>query len=273
MKIYKVGDLRRMVKESAKSEFEPKFGNNVPEDNKKNNEKAYKDMQKATADYDGGLTKEKGFQLPENDDNRGMESLFVNNANDAYTSRVKSQLKGFTSKDNEDIHKNEKLGNAEYGSDDIVNQFKKKGDKYADNRKKAVKIGLSGRELNDSDIEKNYQNLYNENHKLKKLTFKNTVFLTENHMLTKVPDSYMVEGNRFVMRDKNANEYLVEWHSDKPEVKRHFTKENIREEFERMMHLSNYDSGKYNKTSTPQERLNETKEVDVMLNKVRKLMK
>lgn len=35
MKIYKVGDLRRMVKESAKSEFEPKFGNNVQKTTRK----------------------------------------------------------------------------------------------------------------------------------------------------------------------------------------------------------------------------------------------
>ena len=272
-KVYKVGDFRRMVKESAKSEFEPKFGNGVPEDNKKNNEKAYADMKNNVKDYDGGLTTEKNFKLPENDDNRGMECLFVNNANKAYKDRVKSQLKGYPSSDAENIHKHEKLGNAQYGEDDIPTQFKKKGDKYADNRKKAVKLGLSGRELKDSDIDPNYQNLYNESKKIKRLVFKNTVFLSENHMLSRVPDSYMVEGNRFVMRDRNANEYIVEWHTQKPDVKRHFTNENIQSERERMMHLSNYKSSDSNKLSTPNGRVNENKEIDIMLDKVRKLMK
>ena len=268
MKVYKVGDLRRVVKESAKNEFIPKFGNNVPEENKKNNEKAYSEMMKNTADYDGGLTKEKEFKLPENDDNRGMENLFVNNADDTYKERVKSQLKGYTSKQAEDVHKNEKLGNAQYGSDDIVNQFKKKGDEYADARKMAVKIGLSGRELKDSEIDKNYQNLYKESKTLKKLVFKNTIFLSENHMLSRVPDSYMFEGNKFVMRDKNANEYIVEWHDDKPNVKRHFTKENILAEQNNMKRLSNYTS-----TQKPSGRVNENAEVGNMLDKVRKLMK
>lgn len=268
MKTYKVGDFRKLVKESAKNEFEPKFGKNVPEDNKKNNDKAYKDMEKATSDYDGGLTKEKSFKLPE-DDNRGMESLEINNANKPYTDRVKAQLKGYTSKQAEDIHKNEKLGNAQYGDDDVVTQFKQKGEKFANGRKKAVEIGLSGRELDKSEIDKLHKTIYNENHKLKKLTFKNTVFLSENHMLTRVPDEYMKEGLKFVMRDKNANEYLVEWHVDEPVVTRHFTKENLIEEQNKMKHLSSYSSQEKQQPN----RLNENAEVGKMLDKVRKLMK
>ena len=272
MKVYKVGDFRKLVKESVKNEFSPKFGNNVPEDNKKNNDKAYADMRNNVKDYDGGLTVEKNFKLPENDDNRGMENLFVNNADQSYKERIKAQSKGYASKQAEDIHKNENLGNAQYSDDDVPNEFKKKGDKYADARKKAVKIGLSGRELEDSEIDKNYQNLFKES-KMKRLVFKNTVFLSENHMLSRVPDSYMVEGNKFVMRDRNANEYIVEWHRRKPTVTRHFTNENIQSEKDRMMHLSNYKSSDSNKLSTPSSRVNENKEVDVMLNKVRQLMK
>lgn len=92
-------------------------------------------------------------------------------------------------------------------------------------------------------------------------------------MLSRIPDLYMVEGNRFIMRDKNANEYLVEWHEEKPNVKRFFTKENILEEQNKMKHLSNYNSGEKFGLSTPNSRINENTEINNMLDKVRKLMK
>lgn len=274
-RIYNVGDLRRIIKESSENqEFKPVMGNGVEKDNKSNNEKAYKDMEKATAKYDGGMTKEKHFKLSDYDDNRGMESLRINNPNKPYSDRVKAQLKGFPSAAAEEIHKNEKLGNAEYGSDETVQQFKNKSQKFIDGRKKATEIGLTGRELNKQEIANQYNSIFNENKKMKKLTFKNTVFLNENHMLTRVPDSYMTEGNKFIMRDKNSNEYIVEWHNeDKPLVKRHFTKENILEEQSRMKHLFEYKSGDVNKQSTPSSRLNENNELNTMLNKVRGLMK
>lgn len=275
IRTYKVGDLRRIVKESAanpKQEFEPVMGKNVEKDNKKNNEKAYNDMEKAASKYDGGLTKEKGFKLPD-DDNRGMESLRIENPSKPYSDRVKAQLKGFPSKAAEEIHKNEKLGNAQYGDDDTVEEFKKKGEKFAKNRQRASTLGIAGiAGLNKDEIADQYNSLFKE-HKIKKLTFKNTVFLSENHMLSRIPDLYMVEGNRFIMRDKNANEYLVEWHEEKPNVKRFFTKENILEEQNKMKHLSNYNSGEKFGLSTPNSRINENTEINNMLDKVRKLMK
>lgn len=271
---YTVSDLKKVIKESATNDFKAVMGKNVESDNKKNNDKAYSEMEKATSNYDGGLTKEKKFKLADYDDNRGMESLRINNPSKPYSDRIKAQLKGFTSKQAEDIHKNEKLGNAEYGSDEIVQQFKKKGEENAENRKKATEIGLTGRELNKKEIDAQYNSLFAESKKIKKLTFKNVEFLSENHMLSRVPNVYMTEGNRFIMRDKNANEYLVEWHTeDKPEVTRHFTKENIIAEQTKMKHLFNYKSGDNFETSTSQSRLQENKEISNMLNKVRSLMK
>lgn len=272
LRTYKVSDLKQIVKESAISDFEPKFGKNVQSDNKKINDKAYTEMEKATSDYDGGMTKEKTFTLPY-DDNKGMESLEIENANKSYTDRVKSQLKGYPSKQAEDIHKNEKLGNAQYGGDDVVKQFKDKAQRSIDGRVKATEIGLTGRELNHKDVEDQHKSMFGEGKKIKKLTFKNTVFLSENHMLSRIPDYYMTEGNRFIMRDKNSNEYLIEWHNDKPSVTRKFTQENILSEQNRMKFLSNYNSGDKYKTSTVSSRINENKEISDMLGKVRKLMK
>ena len=45
VKKYTVSDLRRFIKESA-NEFKPVMGKDVAKDNQKNNEKAYKDMEK-----------------------------------------------------------------------------------------------------------------------------------------------------------------------------------------------------------------------------------
>ena len=58
---YNVGDLRRIIKErvETKQEFEPVFGKNVPKDNKKINDDAYKEITKETGAYDGGLGSEK----------------------------------------------------------------------------------------------------------------------------------------------------------------------------------------------------------------------
>lgn len=274
---YKVSDFKKVIKESviekSMKDFEPVKGKNVDNDNKKNNEKAYKDMEKATSNYDGGFTKEKHFKLPQ-DDNRGMESLRIENPNKPYSDRVKAQLKGFTSKQAEDIHKNEKLGNAEYGSDETVEQFKKKGEQASQARKRATEIGLTGRELNKQEIDSQYNSLFKESRKIKKLTFRNTVFLSENHMKTRIPESYMIEGNKFIMRDKNANEYLVEWHDNEPIVEKRFTDENLIAEQNRMKHLFNYKSGdKYGQISTASSRLHENNEISDMLGRVRSLMK
>jgi cytochrome P450 len=53
--------------ESA-SEFKAKLGPNVEADNKKNNEKSYKDAEKAAKDFDGGLKNEKKGELPPKED-------------------------------------------------------------------------------------------------------------------------------------------------------------------------------------------------------------
>ena len=40
--IYKVGELKQLIRESSKNEFSPRLGTNVERDNKANNEKSYK---------------------------------------------------------------------------------------------------------------------------------------------------------------------------------------------------------------------------------------
>ena len=61
---YKVGDIRRLVREST-LQYSPVKGPGVDADNKRNNEKSYKDAEKAAKDYDGGLQPEKKGALPD----------------------------------------------------------------------------------------------------------------------------------------------------------------------------------------------------------------
>jgi hypothetical protein len=92
-----VGELRKYIKESQ-NEFKPMiFG---ADETKKTNEKAYSDIKKETEKYDGGLTKDKksldgGISAT---DNKGMHDLTYDSINKPFQERVKSQMKGYVSR-------------------------------------------------------------------------------------------------------------------------------------------------------------------------------
>lgn len=272
---YTVSELRKLVREEAKnekSEFKPVYGKNVQSDNEKINGKAYSDMKKQTKDYNGGIPSNKGkYNLPD-DDNKGMTDLYYNNMSDEFKKRVAAQLKGYVSAQAEELHKDEKLGNAEYGSDDVVKAHKEKAEKFKNGRDQATEIGLTGRELDKKEVEKLRKPAF-ESKKIKKLTFKNMEFLTEGHMLSRIPDDMKTDGNRFIMKDSASNEYLVEWYSDKPEVTKRVNKVKLEEQKSKFMHLSEFNHSDVYKNSTPSSRIKEDKEFTEMLGKVRSLMK
>lgn len=268
METYTVGELRKLVREGAKNEFQPKYGIGVRDGNKKVNGKAYSDMKKETNSYNGGIKKNVSKSTP--DDNKGMSDLEYDNTPDK--ERLAAQLKGYVSAEAEKLHKNDPYGNADFGNDDDVKDRAKKAKKFKQGRDTASEIGLTGRELNKKDIEANSDTMF-ESKKIRKLTFKNTEFLTEGHMMSKIPDELKEEGKRFIMRDSASNEYLVEWHTDKPEVTKRVNKIKVAEETDRIKALYGYNYSDIQKKTTPQSRLNEDKEVSQMLDRVRSLMK
>ena len=263
-----VGELRRVIKEA--NEFKPVVFN---DDNKSINTKAYSDIKKETGNYDGGLTKSDrklggGINAT---DNKGMHDLRYDNINKPFQDRVKSQMKGYVSKDAEDKHKNDDFGNATFDDNGkIYDAAKDHAEAVKQGKDTAAEIGLTGSKLKKSDIEDNDKTMY-ENKKIKRLTFK-TQFISEGHMLSKVPDDLKVEGKRFIMRDTADNEYLVEWKSDKPEVTKKLNMTLVNEQKEKMKHLWGYKSAEA-KTSTSNFRMQENKEFSDMINKARKLMK
>jgi hypothetical protein len=258
---YNVSELRKIIAESA-SEFKPVMGKNVEKDNKTNNEKAYKEMKNATEKYDGGVKKESKKLSCPNDDNKGMQDLEYTNMNDDFKNKVKAQMKGYTSADAEKLHKDDEFGNAEFNE---ITNMKEKNKAMADGKQKAKEIGLTSREIDKKEFDKQSKSVF-EN-KVSTLKFKNTVFLTEQHMMQRIPDTFKVEGKKFIMKDKVNNEYLIEW-SEEPKV---LCTSKVNEQTNRIKELFAYKSNV--KQSTSQTRLAEDTKLNDMLGKARFLMK
>lgn len=273
-KKYNVGDLRRIIKErvETKNEFEPVFGKHVPEDNKKINDEAYKDIEKETKDYDGGLGSDrhkKGESVtPAN--NRGMSDLDYDSISKPFKEKVKSQIKGYTSAENEKLHKDEPFGNAYYDSNNLSKDIADHAKEAKKEKDKSKTDGLVSSKYK-KETEENSDTMFES--KISKIQFKHTQFLSEGHMLSKVPDEFKVEGKRFIMKDTADNEYLVEWTDKKPNVTKKINKTQVNEEMNRIKALYGYKSKDYFTSTNPQSRVNENKEFSDMINKARQLMK
>lgn len=262
IRTYSVSELKKIIKEST-SEFEPKFGSkNLQGDNKKINDKAYKETSEKVKSYDGSARNEKKNINYPFSDNRGMEDIQYDNISDDFKKRVESQMKGYVSSDAEKKHKNDPYGNAEFNEIDGIKDKSKELQKGKDIAKE---IGLTSREINKKDFEKQQESVF-EN-KVTTIKFKNTTFLTENHMLSRIPDNFKVEGKKFIMKDKVGNEFLVEW-SEEPKV---LNKTKINEQKNRIQELFNYKRSE--QTTNAQSRLTEDKKISDMLGKARALMK
>lgn len=205
MKSYKVGDLRRIIKES--NEFKPVLGPNVESENKRNNEKSYKDSEKRAKDYDGGLKDpKKGTLPPKTDGNKTtLDYNPVTEPDKAYKERVEAQAKGYTSKLEQD-NGIEKA--AEFDDEGkIFKQFKDAQTKRNELKDKIETSGLQGHNL---PHEKKHTLDESSKPKAKRLTFKNTTFLNEQQMLDRIPEHYKKDGQKIYMCDKSKNEYIVE---------------------------------------------------------------
>lgn len=263
---FSYGDLKKIIAESS-SEFKAKLGPNVESDDKKNNGKAYDEAKKRAKDYDGGLNKEVGEDRPKYekvDDNRTTLDYEVDNAGTDYKKRVKAQVHGYTS-ELEEKNGIEKTGDFS-DNPNIYNGIKKSGEAIQKGRQIAKEIGLTARECPKATFE--HGNMYvnesqdgsnmrksidalaektdipapvvNENKSIKTVYFKKTEFLTEEHMMSRIPDEFKQDGEQFKMKDKKGEEYLVEWKDGKGTVISHEYKEGHKNEMDRMKKLWEY---------------------------------
>lgn len=293
--IYKVSDLKKLIEESS-NEFKAKLGPNVESEDKKNNGKAYKDAKKRAKDFDGGLSKEMGeekVKYEKNDGNKTTLDYQPENMSDDYKKRVHAQVKGYTSvtemendiektgdfSDNEKIYQGIKTSGKEIH--DNIEDFKRSGLQAREMPEKTFKKeemyeskdGFDMRNIIDSLKEKTSmpQPVLNESKPLKTIFFKKTNFLTEGHMISRIPDEFKEDGKQFKMKDKSGSEYVVEWNHGKANVISHINKTKIDESFEKFHKYSNYSSeSQINKTNLNM-RMNENSEINKMLKIMRNI--
>ena len=250
-KVYTLSEFCRVLKESQ--EFKARKGKNVESEDKKNNEKAVNDILKQGKEFDGGLSDEKKKENPRDitDYNKTtLDNDFAYEPSKEYKDRVKAQVHGFPSVENEKNSKIEEENDSLdfEGNKDFYEQNAEKRKKVADARQTDKHAGLKSHNLPKETFKDN--TLYtNESRKMKRLNFSKTVFLNEAEMMKKIPDDMKIDGNKFYMKDAVGNEYLVECVKDKAindiihtKVVDYKNKEKIDETFKRMKELYGYKS-------------------------------
>lgn len=250
-KVYTLSEFCRVLKESQ--EFKARKGENVESEDKKNNEKAVNDILKQGKKFDGGLSNEKKKENSRDitDYNKTtLDNDFAYEPSKEYKDRVKAQVHGFPSVENEKNSKiKEENDSLDFeGNEDFYEQNAEKRKEVADARQTDKHAGLKSHNLPKETFKDN--TLYtNESKKMKRLNFSKTVFLNEAEMIKKIPDDMKIDGNKFYMKDAVGNEYLVECVKDKvindiihTKVVDYKNKEKIDETFKRMKELYGYKS-------------------------------
>jgi hypothetical protein len=271
---YKVGDVRRLVTEMASNEFKPVIGKDVESNDKKNARETYKDAEKRAKDFDGGLsTPQKRPLEPRMSGNKTtLDYDYDAPPSEQFDDRVKAQAQGY-SNTLEKENGIEKVGDF---NDDFYENEKKTAEINDKHRENVRTSGLVSSKLKDKDEDYGkVHTVFNENQApVKRLTFKHTRFINESQIYQRIPEDYKKDGNTFIVRDANQNEFLIEWCvnektnlSEGRIVKQRNLKE-ADEKIDRMMQLFNYNSGDYNKKNV----INENTSVEDMLNAARKII-
>lgn len=273
---YNVGDLRRIVRESM--QYSPVKGDGVDADNKRNNEKSYKDAEKAAQDYDGGLKPEKKGALPDKiDGNRTTLDYNPRTEPDkAYKDKIDAQAKGYTSKLEEE-NGIEKSGEFDKEGK-IKKNFTKANDEAIGVKHDLATSGIQGHNMPKENPKK--ETMYeNAKPKAKRLEFKHTKFLNEGQMLSRIPEEYKVDGQKIYMKDCNGNEYLVECvKSEKygiieTNVLSYNNKQKMDEQLDRINYLFGYETDKEFAPSTAKERIEESHSFQELMDLSRSLIK
>lgn len=283
-KVYTLSEFCKVLKESQ--EFKAKKGSdNIDNENKKNNGKAVNDILKQSKKYDGGLSdkgKRENYRDTDDFNKTTLDVDFAYEPSKEYKDRVKSQVHGFSSVDNEKNSKikEENEGLDFEGNEKFLKDRKDIANKRSERRYNLKKAGLATKEQakNDKDFDKELKDktiFTNEGKKMKRLHFSKTVFLNESEMLKKVPDDMKIDGNRFYMKDSVGNEYLVECKRDK--VVKDYIHTNVidfrnnkmlKEELNKMKQLAGYKSSNV-QTRIDESITNENERVRKMLDKTK----
>lgn len=243
---YTIGELLQINEESARNEFKPKFGNGA-ERNSNNNDKAVKEIIKNASELDKDAHRNDTPVKPRVEfpdyNKTTLDVNFEYEPDDAWKDRVKAQVEGYPS-----VQNKEKNGyDQSLGFDGNENFYKARKEMSNDRNDLDTIERESGLKARIKKDEINYSNKtpFNEAKQIKRLIFKNTTFLSESQVLSKVPEDYRVDENRFYMRDKTGTDYLIECKADPfgyihMQVVNKFNKQVINEELEKMKRLAGY---------------------------------
>lgn len=266
------GELMALLEEDTK-EFKPKFGKGV-EKEKSENEKAVKKIMKDVEDYNPKReTKKNGFDYGEysNGNKTTMEPNFKVKPDKDYINRNHALTNGYSS-EVEEKNGIEKDPSLDYEGNKEI--YKAIGDSAKERSKLAAKKRHAGLKTHLEKTEKECEDntMFNESKKMKRLSFKRTVFLSESDMLKHVPDEYKRDGNRFSVKDASGTEYIVECKGDeafgyvKPEVVSVFNNDAINEQLDRMKSLYDYKSSTYTRTKGQKESSTVENDMNIMRN-------
>lgn len=263
---YNVGELKKIIRESI-SEFSPKVGDSVMADNKKNNDKSYEETAKETKATE---KEEKTVAVEKNDYNR--TTLGYNprvEPTKEYKERISAQAKGYTS-ELEEKNDIEKAADFE-GAERIEKAIEDEEKKINKEKEALAKSGLQGQNLEQP--KKN--TLFESSPKPKRLIFKHTKFINENHMLSRVPEEYKKDGQKIYMKDSADNEYIVECKkiNETGNIEMNVISYNnervMNEQVSRMNELFNYSTKDAFAKQTNVERVNEDQIFKNLMDKVR----
>lgn len=266
---YTINELRTLINESS-SDFKAKVADGVNSSNKKENNKTYKDAKQKIKAFDGGgneLKQERKTYDKVDGNKTTLDYAIDGELTDKQKDTIKAQSEGYTST----LEKNNGIEKVGEFSDASYKQFKDAGREMAKNKVDAKKAGLTARELPKTAFEK--EDLYKESKKISVLNFKNTSFLNEAHMVSRIPDEYKIEGNRFKVKDADYNEFIVEWKENEANILSYENKKKLNESIEKFHKLSGYNSKNVFKNTTAKSRLNEGNEFNNILNKSREIIK
>lgn len=263
-RVYTISEIKNIISESV-NEFKAKMGDGVQSANKKENNTSYKNAKKAVKDFDGGGDEDKHERtvLDKEDGNKTtLDYALEGNPGKNFLDKVKAQAEGYTST-LEKKNGIEKIGDF---SDKTYQQFKKSGKEIAKNIEDAKKSGLTASKAPEGTFKKD--GLY-ENKKMTVLNFKNTTFVNESQMISRIPEEYKTDGRRIKVKDAGENEFIVEWADGESRILSYENKKKLNETIEKFHKLTGYSSKKQFNTSTPQSRINESDSFNMILNKAR----
>lgn len=278
--LYTISELKSIIKEG--NEFKPNIGKNVTNNNASNQEKAVtsikKETEKMIKKVDKKSTSKNEYDVDYNKTTLDLD--FDYEPSDSYKERVKAQVQGFPSKQNQDSTDAKKNDSLEYkGNEDFYKNVSDKSKKVNKKETELKHSGLTARTKSKKEFENN--TLFKDNktneHTMKRLHFKNTRFLSESQMLSKVPEDYKVDGNTFLMKDSTGAEFIVECTVDDRfnfaqfNVVKKPSKTAINEEFKRMEKLYEYKSSEYNTGTDYNSRKSEDSNVAQMLDIMKNL--